>query len=308
MAPTQVTGSGLPPASAPAPAPAPALARAASWLVLAAIGLLAVPTLARFATTFWSQPDDTHEPVVFAGLLVAFWCERKHFGWDSGRLRRTIGTVAAVLGSALYALGRSQMFYQMEGLGLVFFVVGILLHVTNRDALPRISLLVLLCCFLIPVPGTLLDGLLLPIKLFLTGVIVQLLALFNYPIASHGVIISIGFYQLQVANACAGLRSLLALSAIGLMFVYFIREKDLRISAAIIAMIPIIALTANFGRLLTLVLLTYYFGGDLGERAHELAGYGELLITLALFVCTRQLASHALTPKLQHSAAHRGAA
>lgn len=294
-APVEVRGSGLPQSRG--------LARVANWLVLAAICLLAIPTLARFAETFWSQPDDTHEPVVLAGVLVAFWCERKHFGWDAGRMRRNAGTFLAALGAALYALGRSQMFYQLEGLGLLCFVFGSLLHMTNKDAVARISLLALLCCFLIPVPGSLLDGLLLPVKLLLTETIVGLLSVFDFPIASHGVIVSIGFYQLQVANACAGLRSLLALTAIGLMFVYFIREKDNRISIALIAMIPLIALTANFFRLLTLVLLVYYFGGDFGERAHELAGYGELVMTLMLFICTRQIATYVLSPKPERSRA-----
>jgi len=283
-------------------------ARFANWIVLAAICVMAVPTLVRFAATFWSQPDDTHEPIVFAGVLVAFWCERAHFGWDSGRLRQGFGVAAALIGAVLYALGRSQLFYQLEGLGLISFVTGCVLCLADRDAMLRISALLLLSCFLIPIPGTLVDGILLPVKLFLTESIVVLLSWFGLPIASHGVLISIGFYQLQVANACAGLRSLLALTAIGLMFVYFIREKNRWISGAIIALIPLIALTANFCRLLMLVLLTYFFGGDLGERAHDIAGFGELALTLLLFVCARLVLTWALSPKLLPTAPHRGAA
>ena len=255
----------------------------AGWVVLLAISLLALPTFYRFMNIFWSRPDDTHEPMVLMGVLYAFWEERGHFQWQAGVLRQTIATLVSLVGALFYAFGSAQDFYQLEGGGLLLFVYGCLLLVTNHGALRRISLLSLLAIFVIPLPSTLMDQVLLPLKLVLTNAVVTFFYWLHYPIASHGVVISVSFYQLQIADACAGLRSVLALTAIGLLFIHFVPSRSRVTSPTLILLIPVIALFANFCRLSVLVLLTYYIGGDFSERAHNIAGYAEIGLTLGIF-------------------------
>jgi exosortase len=262
--------------------------RAAGWVVLLAIAILAVPTIIRFATTFWPKPDDTHAPLVLGGVLYGFWQERVHYTWAAGPVAVAVGFALALVGAAGYALGSSQDFYQCEGLGLVAFVCGCVLLITDRRALPRILPLGLLCLFVVPIPATLMDQALLPLKLTLTHGVVALFYALGFPIASHGVLISVGFYQLQIADACAGLRSLLALTAIGLLYVHFVPMRSRRIGLTLIALIPLIAVFTNFCRLSLLVLMTYYFGGDVSERAHGLAGLGEIALALLLFVAAHR--------------------
>jgi exosortase len=261
----------------------PDATRWAGWFVLAAIGLLGIPTIYQFATIFWSRPDDAHEPLVLMGVMAGFWRERAWFNWRAGSGCSTFAPSLAVSSIILYAIGSSQEFYQMEGLGLLGFVVSCLLLTTDQKALRRVLWLSVLCLFVIPVPGTLLDAVLLPMKLVLTEGVVRLFSFLGYPVASHGVIISVGFYQLQVADACAGLRSMLALTAIGLFFLYFIPSRNRPTNVVILALIAPFAIFANFCRISLLVALTYYFGGDFSESFHSVAGYGEIAVTLGLF-------------------------
>lgn len=256
----------------------------ATVLVLAALAVLGIPTFTRFAQVFWSRPDDTHGPLVLIGVLFGFWLERGAFTWETGPVQRAIGAVVAGLGAAALALGRSQMFYQLEGVGLLLFGLGALCAMVPPRASRRLALLVALSLFLVPLPATLMDAALLPLKLALSKAVVASLAWAGLPVGSHGVIISVGFYQLQVADACAGLRSMLALTAIGLLFIHFVPARGRHTAAALLALILPIAVVANFCRVATLVLLTYYMGGDFSERAHNMAGYAEIALTLALFV------------------------
>lgn len=256
----------------------------ATGLVVAAVALLGIPTFTRFAQVFWSKPDDTHAPIVLIGVLLGFWHERRALTWETAPAQRGVGLFLALVGAVLLAVGRAQLFYQLEGAGLLLFALGSACAMAVRTSWKRLALLFALGLFLIPLPATLMDAALLPLKLALTEAVVRSLAAAGLPVGSHGVIISIGFYQLQVADACAGLRSMLALTAIGLLFIHFVPVRGRHTHAMLLALIVPIALVANYCRVATLVLLTYGLGGDFSDRAHNIAGYAEIALTLALFV------------------------
>jgi exosortase len=95
--------------------------------------------------------------------------------------------------------------------------------------------------------------------------------------------IMIGSYQVLVKDACSGLNSIFALSAIGVFYAYAFRwESKLRSILLLAAIIPI-TIAANFLRVITLVLMTYYGGVDLIEGVvHDLTGIGLFVAAVAL--------------------------
>ncbi len=258
-------------------------------MVLAAIAILAIPTIREFATVFWSLPDDTHEPIVLAGLLFGFWRDRSVFNWRSSRAARIAALPVSLIAAAAYVTGQSQEFYQLEGLGLIGFVYACLLLATDSTKLAKLSFLAALMLFVIPMPGTLVDALLVPLKLTLTANVARFFAFLGYPVGYEGVVLNVGYYRLGVANACAGLRSLLALSAIGLMFVYLVPARRRLSDVLLVLLLPLLALGANFFRLSLLVLITYYFGGDAGAAAHNWAGYAEIGLSLIGFLVVHRV-------------------
>ena len=260
----------------------------AGLLVLLAIAMVALPALYGFATVFWTRPDDTHEPLLLIGTLYGFWRLRPHMNWQSAFAMRVAAVPVAVAGLLAFVVGHSQEFYQLEGLGVAAFTWAGASVVADRVAWPRVSFLCLMLLFVIPIPATLADALLVPMKMALTHAIVEFFSILGYPVANHGILLSVGFYQLEIADACAGLRSMLALSAIGLMFIYFVPARRLT-NVGLILLLPVIALFSNFCRVAVLVLITYYGGVDYGEAAHNIAGYSEVGLTLALFVGAHRL-------------------
>jgi exosortase len=105
----------------------------------------------------------------------------------------------------------------------------------------------------------------------------------GYPIAQNGVMIMIGTYQVLVKDACSGMNSIFALSAIGVFYAYALRwESKVRSFLLLAAIVPI-TIAANFIRVITLVLMAYYGGVDLLEGAvHDLTGIGLFVAALAL--------------------------
>jgi exosortase len=263
-----------------------AMPRLASVLVLGGLASLTIPTLYSFYRLIWLHDQDTHAPIILAGILFAIWRKRDVFDFNTSQAEQLWALGVAALGLSAYVVGRSQSFLQFEGVGLIIVTFGALLLAGGRRALAKLSYVALLLVFVVPVPGTLVDTILVPLKMWLANTIVELLAMFGYPIANHGVVISIGFDQLQVADACAGLRSLLSLSAISLLFIYFIKSSSWLASLLLVLATPFIALFANFFRVVALVLVTYHLGSSAGADVHDYAAYLEVIVAvLSVLAC-----------------------
>ena len=103
----------------------------------------------------------------------------------------------------------------------------------------------------------------------------------GYPIARTGVMITIGQYQLLVADACSGLNSMFSLSALGTLFMYIMGRKSRLHNGVMLAAILPIAFCANIVRVVALVLVTYHFGDEAGQGfLHGAAGMVLMLVAL----------------------------
>jgi exosortase len=132
-------------------------------------------------------------------------------------------------------------------------------------------------------PDWIIDAATVPLKVFISNVVTRVLYAAGLPIAQNGVMIMIGSYQLLVKDACSGMNSIFALSAIGVFYAYAFRwEEKIRSLILLISIIPITIL-ANFIRVISLVLIAYYGGPDLLEGiVHDLTGIGLFVVAIIL--------------------------
>jgi exosortase len=114
--------------------------------------------------------------------------------------------------------------------------------------------------------------------------VVEVLHAAGYPIARSGVIITVGQYQLLVADACSGLRSMFSLAALGTLFMYMMARESRVHNALMLASIIPVAMISNIVRVIALVLVTYHFGDEAGQGfLHGAAGMVLMLVALAAF-------------------------
>jgi exosortase len=125
---------------------------------------------------------------------------------------------------------------------------------------------------------------------------VALLHLLGYPVASSGVIIQIGQYQLLVAAACAGLNSIVTLGALCLFYTYLRHRSNVTAFLVLaLAAIPV-AVVSNFVRVLVLVLVTYYLGDSAAQGfLHDFAGLLMFAVALLTVFAIDQLATPLFT-------------
>ena len=88
-----------------------------------------------------------------------------------------------------------------------------------------------------------------------------------------GVVIYLGHYQLLVANACAGMRTLFMLEALGILYLNLVHHHSILRNIALPILIIPISFTANVIRVIVLSLITYYWGNAAGQGfLHGFAG------------------------------------
>jgi exosortase B len=179
-----------------------------------------------------------------------------------------------------------------------FIVAAILLLLRGPDAVRIAWFALFYFIFMIPLPGIFVDTVTGPLKQWISVIVVELLYRVGYPISRTGVIISIGQYQMLVADACSGLHSMYSLSALGTLFMYIMGRKSLLHNAIMLASILPIAFAANIVRVIVLVLITYHFGDAAGQGfLHGAAGIVLMLVALLLFFALDSLLERILRPR-----------
>jgi exosortase len=146
----------------------------------------------------------------------------------------------------------------------------------------------------VPLPGFVIVAMTEPLKSLVAQAVESVLYALGYPIARSGVVLSIGQYQLLVADACAGLNSIFSLAALGFLYLHMTAAGNLARAALLLASIVPIALAANLLRVLALTLITFHFGDAAGQSFfHGSAGMAlfavALLLLLGLDVLLRQV-------------------
>lgn len=256
------------------------------WPVMASILILYVPTFFDLATGLWSTESYAHGPII---LVLSLWLIARQWPTmlqaSEGKHEAVAGWPLCILGLLLYIIGRSQDILMFEIGSFIVLLAGILLSVRGSLAFKVQWFPFFFMLFMIPLPGTIVSALTMPMKMAVSLVTEHILFWAGYPIARSGVILQIGQYQLMVADACAGLQTLLTLEALGLFYLNVVRHTSAFRNAALALLIVPISFTANVIRVMTLTLITYYFGDDAGQGfLHGFAGMMLFISALLLII------------------------
>lgn len=258
---------------------APWQAFALGWLVM--FGL----TYRDLAGGIWQTDDDAHGALVLLVLGWMVWEQRQRVFAAPARPRNGLGAMLLAAGLLMYAVGRSQHILLLEIGSQIPVAAGGLLIVHGASALRALWFPLFYLVFMIPVPGVLIDSATGPLKLWISGLVADGLFALGYPVAHQGVMLTVGQYQLLVADACSGLHSMLSLTALGFLYLYLVRRRSWLHNAIVIAAILPIAFVANVLRVTILALVTWYLGDAAGQGfLHGFAGMALMLAAVACLV------------------------
>ena len=256
------------------------------WPVILGLAVLYVPTFYQLAGGFWRESDQAQGPLILMVVLFLVWQKREHFTPDpQAKTWPILGGLIFGFGLLMYILGRSQDIMILELGSQIFVLAGIVLFTRGMSALMAMWFPLFFMIFMLPLPGFFIDAVTLPMKIAVSYVADNVLFWFGYPIARTGVILQIGQYQLMVADACAGMHTLISLEALGLLYLNLVKHDSLFRNIALAILIIPVSFTANVIRVMTLILVTYYFGDEAGQGfVHGFAGMVLFIVALTLIM------------------------
>lgn len=256
------------------------------WPVLLGLVVLYAPTYWMLAHGIWNSEEQAHGPIVLVVALYLIWQKRDIFLTDMSARPASAGNTALgwallVIGLLAYALGRSQDILLFEVGSQIPVILGALLINLGWRSAKALWFALFFLLFMIPLPGFVVDAATGPLKQYISVIAEQVLYAMGYPIARSGVTLTVGPYQLLVADACSGLHSMFSLSAMGLLYLYLMQHTSTARNLIIMAAILPIAFAANIVRVMVLILVTYHLGDEAGQGfLHGFAGIMLFIIGL----------------------------
>lgn len=254
------------------------------WPVMLGLAALFLPTMVSLFTGAWIGEEQAHGPMIFG---LALWLVYRKWPEVQAAPARPswLGWPLLALGLALHLLGRSQHILMFEIGSIIMVLAAIVLAKLGGRALRVLWFPFFFMLFMVPLPSEFVAAVTMPMKMAVSWATEHILFAAGYPIARSGVILQIGQYQLLVADACAGLQTLLTLEALGLFYLNLMRHPSAFRNIGLALLIIPISFSANVIRVIVLTLVTYYLGDAAGQGfLHGFAGMVLFLTALVLIL------------------------
>jgi exosortase B len=256
---------------------------------LPAVGLISIAYAAAYFHTYqyvsehiWSQVGQGHGPII---VMLVLWLAYLRIDRlpEPSQENQTFYFFVILFGGIVNLVGNLLEIILFSSGSQIFVLAGVLGYLGGHKWVKVMALPLFFIVFSIPLPGPIVDLLTGPLKTFVSYISESALAAAGYPVGRSGVTITIGQYQLLVADACAGLNSLFALEAIGVFYMSIASHKSVARNIILGILILPISVFSNVTRVITLILVTHYFGDEVGQGfIHNFAGI--LLIAISTLV------------------------
>jgi exosortase len=265
------------PASATRPVP---------WASLAWFSVLMIaayfPVLQHLVEQWSTDEDVSHG--FFVPLVAAF------IVWQRRDKILALDYKPAWWGLGVMAWGALQGYVGMLGAELflqrtsfLISLAGLLLVIGGTRLVRVLAFPLLLLPFMIPIPAVIYNQITFPLQLFASQVAETVLSLFGIPVLRDGNVLELASQKLSVAEACSGIRSLLSLSFLSLVYAYFFDKRVWMRWVLLVATVPI-AILANSGRV-TITGILSEINPELAQGFfHSLEGWIIFLIALVMLI------------------------
>lgn len=201
--------------------------------IFAAISFLYLSVLVKLGNDWWTDENYSHGLLV--PLIIGFmlWTERERLERVARASRPSLllGGVCSVL--AVFALwaGTAGAELYVQRMSLVMLLAGIVIYFWGIKLLRVTFVAFALLVLAIPIPAIIFNQIAFPLQLFASRCAVWAMRFFDIPVLRQGNVIELlplgarETKKLEVVEACSGIRSLMTLITLAVVFAYFTRPK-----------------------------------------------------------------------------------
>ena len=231
----------------------------------------------------WMKNDDFSYGILILPIaLYLIWEKRKTITAITPKLDLR-GIIIMMGAIGLYILGDlgAELFVRRIAIitlciGAVWWLYGI--RIIRILAFPLAFLFLML-----PLPGIIYRNITFSLQIFSSKISVQLLNALGYLAYREGNIIDMGFGQFQVIDACNGLRFIMPMLTLGVLFA-FIRPQIWWKRFVLITITVPLAMLTNILRIVGTGILAKYFGNSVAQGFfHDFSGWAVFMVSFFLF-------------------------
>lgn len=234
------------------------------------------PLYSELANTWLNHSNNSH------GLLVPFISlyfiyEKKE---QLGEVEVTpfyLGAVFLLISMAGYLISLAGGIAFIARIMLVLSLISLILFALGKEVFKVIFFPLFFLLFMVPIPESFVALVSLPLQGFATTISAAIIKAFSIPVYQEGNMLYFAQTQLEVAQACSGIRSIVSLTMLSFIFVYLSKRGFSQKLILLLSAIPI-ALIANIIRVSGTGILAHFYGSIVAQGfLHEFSG-------LAVFV------------------------
>lgn len=267
--------------------PSAAIPASIPWVPLLWCGTLLVVTylpILAFMARQWNNDDDMGHG--FFVPLVALYVV-----WQMRDCLLAVESNPSWLGLVLLVWGGLQMAVGMLGAELflqrtafVVSLVGAIVFLRGWPMLRALRFPLVMLLFMIPIPAVIYNQITFPLQLLASSVAEVALTMVGIPVLRDGNVLELASQKLSVVEACSGIRSLLSLTFLSLVYGYFFEENRVVMRWLLFLSTLPIAIAANSFRVSLTGVISEYNPELAQGFFHSLEGWVIFVFALGLLV------------------------
>ncbi|HUM04207.1 MAG TPA: VPLPA-CTERM-specific exosortase XrtD [Terriglobales bacterium] len=250
-------------------------------ILLALIGYLYAPILGRLVVQWQHDPNFQHGFLVPAFSIFVIWQNRRKLK-DYGSSPSWAGLFIIVGALIILALGDLGADLFLSRVSLIFLLAGLIILFRGWDFFRAVLFPWAVLFLMIPIPNLVLQNVTIPLQFLASRLATGLLREIGVPVLREGNVITIASMKLEVVVACSGIRSLLSLVTLAVIYGYLLERRNwVRVALAFSAL-PI-AVVANGFRIFGTGVMGQHWGPERAEGFfHSFSGL--LVFAASLFL------------------------
>jgi len=239
------------------------------------------PILPQLVGAWLNHSNESHGMLVPVICLYLAWQKKDRLAEEKAQPSIT-GLWVLLASMVLYLAAFAGGVAVVSRLMIVTSLIGIVLFVYGRRIFKILAFPLLFAFFMVPVPESIIGMISLPLQLFATNISAFLIHAVNIPVYQEGNMLYFAQTQLEVAEACSGIRSVTALTMLSVLFVYLLEFTLWKKVVILLSAVPI-ALIANIVRVTGTGILAHFFGAQVARGfLHDFSGLAVFIFGLVV--------------------------
>jgi exosortase len=208
-------------------------------------GVLYAPVFVDLTGVWLTDGNYSHGPLILLVIAYLVWARREQLA--SEPLRPSNAGLVLVLASvALLLVGTAGVEFFLMRTSAVALIAGLILFIAGWGWLRRLLFPLALTGLAIPLPPVIFYQAAFPLQVLATKFGVSALHLFDIPVLREGNVITMTHTTLEVTEACSGIRSLVSLFSLAVLYGYFTQTGNGSRTLVALSSIPIAILANGF--------------------------------------------------------------